>query len=206
MKVNIWSVALCRLSHPPVFFSISVLLFSYNPDGVIVMLPSSFYGDKEWAVSLVWFTFHHYHSLTHSNMHSYTLLLWQIPKNMKCENCECAKRTTLNIHTNKFDVTLWLGTYPSRPKTGVSILNLTLNRFPKPLKSNLSPFPTFPTSRLSSRSQTWWPAVPVRPYQTCSSLSLHLFVDLVHLWPELLNRLTTRLTKGKVNNTDAAFP
>lgn len=73
----------------------------------------------------VWFTFHHYHSLTHSNMHTYILAVTN-PRNMKCANCKCAKPTTLNIHTNKFDVTLWLlGTSPSRPKTGASILNLT---------------------------------------------------------------------------------
>jgi len=142
----------CPLSSPPFsFLSLCCCSPIILMESLSCCLPVSMVTKN--GLYLVWFTFHHYHSLTHSNMRTYTLAVTN-PQNMKCENCECAKRTTLNIHTNTFDVTLWLATYPSRPKTGASILNLTLNRFPKPLKSNLSPFPNFPTSILSSRSQT----------------------------------------------------
>lgn len=59
-------------SPPPIFFSISVLLFSYNPDGVIVMLPSCFYGDKEWAVSSVVYVspLSLAHTFKHAHIHS----------------------------------------------------------------------------------------------------------------------------------------
>ncbi len=145
-----WSVALCHLSHPLVFFSVC----SNKPDGVIAMFPSCFYGDKEWAVSCVVYVSPL--SLTHTFKHAHICSCCD--KSLKYEMCKlrvCLLPTVnkLNVHTNKFDATLWLGISPSGPKSQASILNLTLHAylFPKPLNSNLSSFPAFFTFRPWSR-------------------------------------------------------
>lgn len=61
---------------PPVFFSVSLLLCSNKPDGVIVMLPSCFYGDEAWSACSVLYV----SALSLAQTCAHALLLWQILK------------------------------------------------------------------------------------------------------------------------------